>query len=69
MCNNRNYSKEESKRIDKMSKYAVAILQGKSLELVAEEDGVTVEVVKEHLEDIKNINPYLYHQVKEILKI
>ena len=69
MCNNRNYSKEESKRIDKMSKYAVAILQGKSLELVAEEDGVTVEVVKEHLEDTKNINPYLYHQVKEILKI
>lgn len=67
MCNNRHYTEEQQKALDKMKLYAKMILEGIAIEDIALDEDTTVEVVEKVLEDIKDINPYLYNQVKEKL--
>lgn len=67
MCNNRHYTDSQKKALDKMGLYAKMILEGISIEDIALDDDTTVEVVEALIEDIKNVNPYLYNQVKEKL--
>lgn len=65
MCNNRNYTVAELFEIDTMRDYAVAVLTGSTLEVIAKSKSITVEEVKKALTAIKEINPDLYMQVKE----
>lgn len=69
MCNNRNYTEAELFEIDTMRDYAVAVLTGCTLEDIAKSKSITVEEVKKALTAIKEINPDLYMQVKEKVKL
>lgn len=67
MCNNRQYSEAERRKIDRMGIFAVGVLKGESLEDIASKNGTTVDDVKETLESILKINPPLHEQIKEKL--
>ncbi len=45
---------------------AALLLQKKTLQETAAEKGLTVEELLEKLEDIKEMNPYLYQQLQEV---
>ena len=61
MCNNR--SKQERLRYDRLGQYAAMYLQGKTIDEIAHEVGRESEEIEHDLREIKNINPYLYHQI------
>lgn len=66
MCNNNVRIKsrdERSMHFLRMGQYAAEFLKGQSVEQIAEMDGVPVEEVEGMLEEIRDINPYLYKQV------
>jgi hypothetical protein len=55
----------ESKKIEVLTRYAIKILSGESLEQIAEEEEISVEKLKERIKNIRFYNPALYKQVKE----
>ncbi len=67
MCLNRKYTDQEKREIDEMTAYARMILQGVNPADIALDEGVSEEYVSAVIEKIKDINPYLYNQVKEKL--
>lgn len=67
MCLNRKYTTNEQQEIKVMTEYAKMILQGVSPADIALDEGKTEEYVHEMIEKIKDINPYLYGQIKEKL--
>lgn len=64
MCMNRKYSEKEQREIAEMTLYAKMVLQGIKPEDIALDERTTVEHIEEMLEKIKDINLYLYNQVK-----
>lgn len=65
MCNGSiNMEKMQDGRLQKMSSYARRILQHESVAEIDSEDGVTEKEVNEIIEEIAQINPSLYMQVK-----
>lgn len=69
MCMNRQYTKEQQKEIGSMTMYAKMILQGIKPEDIALDMDTTVEHIEAMIEKIKEINPYLYKQVKAKLAV
>lgn len=67
MCMNRKYTDEQQQEIKVMTQYAKMILQGVTPADIALDEGTTEEHVHEMIEKIKDINLYLYKQVKEKL--
>lgn len=67
MCMNREFTKDQLREMDVMKEYAIMILKGITLADIALDEGVTEEYVREMIEKIKDINPYLYNQVQEKL--
>lgn len=65
MCNNRKYSPEEKARLDLLTKYAVRIPSGEKLESLAQSENLTVEELKDMFEEIKAVNPQVYHDIQE----
>ncbi len=63
---NLNYTDSEKERYAKMGMYSAMILQGRNLEEIAKIENTTVEKVRGILEGLKDINPALYQQVKEM---
>ena len=67
MCMNRKYTDEQQQEIKVMTQYAKMILHGVTPADIALDEGTTEEHVHEMIEKIKDINLYLYKQVKEKL--
>ena len=67
MCMHRKYTDEQQQEIKVMTQYAKMILQGVTPADIALDEGTTEEHVHEMIEKIKDINLYLYKQVKEKL--
>ena len=64
MCMNRKFDENQQAEIKVMTEYAKLILQGITPADIALDEGTTEEHVHEVSEKIKDINPYLYEQVK-----
>lgn len=64
MCMNRKFDEKQQAEIKVMTEYAKLILQGITPADIALDEGTTEEYVHEMIEKIKDINPYLYKQVK-----
>ena len=65
MACRKQYSAGEMERFDELSKLAVAILQGASIESCAKERNCTMDEVNAMIEEIKAVNPFLYQQIQE----
>ncbi len=61
MCNNRELKERE--KYDRLGQLAARVLQGESLQDIADSEKMPLEVVEEQFREIKNINPYLYKQI------
>lgn len=58
---------QSSERFVRISSYAKRLLTGSTLEEIAKEDEIAVEDVKRIVDEIENINPCLYMQLKDKL--
>lgn len=63
MCLNRKFTPEQQQMINQMRDCAKSIISGESIERVAEDMQLSVQEVKELIEQIKDINEFLYNQV------
>lgn len=59
MCMNR----KPDPKYDKLSQYAVAILTGLPLAVLAKQEGKTADEMMGILKEIDEVNPYLYKQL------
>ncbi len=65
MCMNR----KPDPKYDVLSRYAVAILTGEPLHELANKEGMTVEQMNEFLKEIDVVNPPLYKQLQDKLRV
>lgn len=65
MCNNRKYSKKDQKRFDRIVGFAIEILEkGKTISEIAAAEGTSEDEINVLLEELQEVNPYLYKQLK-----
>lgn len=67
MCN--NIRRNENKKYEELGRLAAELLKGTELAEIAVILERSEEKVLEMIEEIKPINPYLYKQVKEKMKV
>lgn len=65
MCMNR----KPDPKYDALSRYAVAILTGQPLHELATKEGMTIDQMKEFLKEIDVVNPPLYKQLQDKLRV
>lgn len=70
MCNNRvmviNLKDEKELHLFKLGQWSGRLCRGESKAQIAESEGITEEELEKYLEEIKDINPTLYKQIKSL---
>ena len=67
MCFNRIYTEQEQKNLEKLTSYAKQFLLGASIADVATAEKISESDVQQAICEIRDINPYLYIQIKAML--